>query len=140
MGYSTEFKGVLRFTKELTREQLVKVKSFCGEDCRDHPEWEDAEGLAYIDLELSADFTGLKWNGAEKTYNMVDVINLIIVNMKKDFPDFGLKGSLFAQGEEFDDVWRLCFNEDDFAEKEDIIITGKRITCPHCEEDFIYEE
>lgn len=35
MGYTTEFKGELKFTTELTGKQLLKVKSFLGEDCRE---------------------------------------------------------------------------------------------------------
>lgn len=40
MGYSTEFKGELKFTTELTASQLAEVKKFLSEDCRSHSEWE----------------------------------------------------------------------------------------------------
>jgi len=50
MGYSTTFKGELKFTTDLTGRQLVKVKSFLGQDCREHPEWGDL-GMKYLDLE-----------------------------------------------------------------------------------------
>ena len=106
MGYSTKFKGVLKFTKELTIPQLTKLKSFLGEDCRDHPEWH-REDLTYIDLKISKDYDGLEWDGSEKTYDLVEKTNLIITEMKKDYPDFGLDGSLLAQGEDNGDIWKI---------------------------------
>jgi hypothetical protein len=39
MGYSTEFRVELKFTTDLTAKQLGKVKSFLGQDCREHAEW-----------------------------------------------------------------------------------------------------
>lgn len=138
MGYSTDFTGELKFTKELTASQLAKVKSFLGQDCRQHPEWGNTE-LTYIDLEFTVDFTGLIWDGSEKTYDLTEKVNLIIENVCKDFPDFGLKGELLAQGENFDDRWALSV-ENNIASERRIIITGKTITCPHCEEQFILEE
>ena len=39
MGYTTKFQGVLKFAKEPTIAELVKLKSFMGEDPDDHPEW-----------------------------------------------------------------------------------------------------
>ena len=83
MGYSTEFIGELLFTKELKASEIVKIKSFLGQDCRNHPEW-NAKQLTYIDLEFTDDFTGLKWDGSEKTYDLVEKVNLIIDIMKKD--------------------------------------------------------
>lgn len=40
MGYTTEFKGELKFTTELSAKALAKVKSFFGKDCRQHNEWD----------------------------------------------------------------------------------------------------
>ena len=138
MGYSTEFKGELKFTTELTGKQLLKVKSFLGEDCREHPEW-GATGMTYIDLELLDDFTGLKWDGSEKTYDLVYKVNLIIAEMNKEYPEFGLVGELMAQGEDFDDRWVLKA-EGYTAKREDIVMTGEKVTCPHCGEDFRLEK
>lgn len=138
MGYSTEFKGELKFTTELTASQLAKVKSFLGEDCRQHPEW-GAMGMSYIDLELLDDFTGLKWDGSEKTYDLTEKVNLIITEMQKDYPEFGLQGSFIAQGEDIDDRWVLKANGS-VAKREDIVMTGEKVTCPHCGEDFRLEK
>ena len=137
MGYSTDFTGELKFTTDLTGKQLAKIKSFLGEDCRDHPEW-NAKELTYIDLELTEDFSGIQWDGSEKTYELAEKINLIISQMKKDYPEFGLSGSLLAQGEDMNDRYSIVI-ENGFAKEKKIIITGKKVKCPHCDEEFIIE-
>lgn len=139
MGYSTQFDGELLFTKELGAKQLAKLKKMLGEDCRDHPEW-GADGLYYIDLEFNDDFTGLRWNDAEKTYYLDKLVNVVIKQMQQEFPDFGLSGTLTAQGEDVGDRWELSIGEDGLARKRDIVVTGKRITCPNCDESFILED
>jgi len=138
MGYSTELRGELKFKNELTASQLAKVKTFLGEDGREHPEWGKPD-LDYIDLELLDDFTGLKWSGAEKTYGMVDGVNLIITEMKKAYPDFELEGKFLAQGENIEDRWELVI-ENGVAVKKELSLDGKKIECPHCGEVFIYNE
>jgi NAD-dependent DNA ligase len=137
MGYTTEFTGELKFTNELTAKQLAKVKSFLGEDCREHPEWGNTN-LTYIDLELLDDFSGLKWDCSEKTYDLPEKINLLIDNVKKEYPDFGLSGRLFAQGEEIYDRWTLTI-ENGVAVERKTVIKGKKVSCPHCKEEFIVE-
>jgi hypothetical protein len=139
MGYSTEFKGSLRFTTELAASQLAAVKAMLGEDCRDHPEW-NASDLYYIDLELLDDFSGLKWNGAEKTYDLDKLVNVVIRVMREKWPDFGLSGTLAAQGERVEDRWALTIGEDGFAHRHEIAVTGQKVTCPHCDESFILED
>ena len=131
MGYSTDFNGVLEFKEELTASQLAKVKGFLGEDCREHKDWEDALGLTWVDLEITDDFTGLEWDGSEKTYDLVDKINMIIVNMRKTYPAFGLTGTMLAHGEEFMDVWEIVM-ENGFAVRKEGTLTGEVIECPSC--------
>ena len=135
MGYSTEFKGELKFTTILTPEQLLKVKSFLGEDCRSHPEWGE-QNLSYIDLEFLPDLSGLKWDGSEKTYDLVKKVNLIIVEMRKEYPEFGLIGKMLAQGEEIDDRWIIEIINGK-AIKSPIETKSSLIKCPHCGENFI---
>lgn len=130
MGYTTTFKGELKFSTDLTSKQLGKLKSFLGEDCREHPEW-GGRDLTYIDLELLEDFSGIKWDGSEKTYDLVDKVNLIIKQMRKDYPEFGLEGKLAAQGEDSDDRWFLLI-QDGKAVKEDIPLATDEIICPDC--------
>ncbi len=138
MGYSTNFKGELRFVNELSAKQLATLNTFFEEDCRDHKDW-GAEGLYYVDLELSEDFGGIKWNGSEKTSDLDQIVNVIIRNMRKTWPDFGLTGKILAQGEDMEDRWILAIGKDGFAEKLPIVISGKKVTCAHCEKQFILE-
>jgi hypothetical protein len=138
MGYSTRFDGELKFTADPSAKALAKLNQMFGEDCRDHPEW-NAHDLYYVDLELTEDFSGLKWNGAEKTYDLDKLVNVVIREMRKDFPDFGLSGSLLAQGEEAEDRWALVIGEDGWASKQTIATTGQRVKCPNCEHKFLLE-
>ena len=137
MGYTTEFKGVLQFTTELKASQLAFLTSILKEDCREHPEW-DAKGLSYIDLQLTADFSGIEWDGAEKSYDMDHIVNVVIRLMRDKWPAFGLKGKFIAQGEDIDDRWELTI-ENNWAVRHDIVISGQKVTCPHCEEMFVLE-
>lgn len=138
MGYTTTFKGQLNFTTELNGKQLKKLKSYLGEDCRQHPEWGEND-FTYIDLELTEDFTGIQWDGSEKTYDLEGKVNLVIHEMQKEYPDFGLEGYLTAQGERFDDRWTVAI-VDGRAVKQTILLKGQKVTCPHCHEDFILED
>lgn len=138
MGYTTTFKGQLSFTTELTASQLVKLNSILGEDCRDHPEWKKKD-LGYIQFELTKDFTGIQWDGSEKFYDAVDITNLVIELMKKEYPNFGLKGKLAAQGEDSDDRWFLLI-QDGKAVKEDIPLATDEIICPECNHLFKLSE
>lgn len=130
MGYTTTFKGVLQFEKELTTTQLKKLAQYLGEDIREHPEW-GKHDLTYIDLVLTKDFAGLEWDGSEKTYDLVDKVNLILDQMRKEYPDFNLTGSLNAQGEDSDDRWTLKIVNKK-AVKEDIPLATDEIICPDC--------
>ncbi|MFA5154166.1 MAG: hypothetical protein WC554_16570 [Clostridia bacterium] len=133
MGYSTDFDGELKFKKPLTKKQIEKLETFLGEDCRDHEEWGQLD-LTYIDLKLTKDQSGLKWDGSEKTYDLVDKVNLIINEMHKDFPDFELEGQLTAQGEDMKDRWYLAI-ENGFACKRKTLV--KTVICPECNHEFL---
>lgn len=137
MGYTTTFEGELKFTSDMGIKSLQKLKLFLGEDCRDHPEWNSTH-MSYIDLQLTDDFSGLKWDGSEKTYDLEEKINLIIREMKKEFPDFGLTGSFKAQGEDAFDIWILSVKNNK-AIREEIVISGNKVTCPNCHEEFILQ-
>lgn len=134
MGYSTEFRGEFKFTKELTATQLAKLKSYLDEDCRDHPEW-NVPDLYYVNLELLDDFSGITWNGAEKTDDLTDYLNLIINGMKEIMSDFGLKGKMLCQGENIEDRYEIVI-KDGLAVHIDTKPSGAKIICPHCEEEF----
>ena len=128
MGYTTNFNGVLKFTKELTAKQLAKLNSYLGEENKQVTN-------GYIDLKLNDDFTGLLFNGAEKSYDMEGQVNFIIDEMKKEYPDFSLEGGFLAQGEEIGDIWELIFKNGQAVKKE-ISLPGTPIKCPHCGRHF----
>jgi hypothetical protein len=144
MGYSTNFEGELKFKNELTIKGLSFLSKFLGQDRRDIGFENDNDVYVsedeywyHIDLELLKDFSGLKWNGAEKTYGLPEMINFITKQMKDNgFSNFELTGELNAQGEDIGDVWKVVL-KDGKASKKEMILEGKRVTCPHCEEDFI---
>jgi len=140
MGYSTDFKGELKFKKELTASQLALLKSFLGKDRRDIGFEEDSkvytlpdEYWYHIDLELTEDFSGIKWNGSEKTYDLDNIINFITVQMRKKYKDFELVGNLSAQGEDAEDRWLLEMVNGGAVRKE-LKTISKECTCPKCEE------
>lgn len=106
MGYTTKFSGTLKFKQELTPKHILILGTILGEDCRDHPSWQ-AQNLNYIDLNITHDYTGLQWNGGEKSYNMEGQINTVIRLMHSAGLDFVLEGALLAQGEEVGDVYKI---------------------------------
>jgi hypothetical protein len=140
MGYSTEFQGRLEFTRELKASELALLGSMMGEDCRDHPEW--GEGLPgfgslnFVHFRICRDFGGIEWDGSEKAYGTMEIVNLITHLMRKQFPDFQLKGIIHAQGEDFDDRWELRINSVGTAYQAKLELKGKIIECPNCEQKF----
>jgi hypothetical protein len=135
MGYNTDFKGSIKISAQSTLDQIKELKKFFGEDVRNHPDWVPPEMkneyLTYINLEFSDDYE-IQWDGSEKTYNMVEMINLIRWNMGKKFLGFSFSGSMLAQGEEIGDVWQLVFDENGTAVKKEIEMPGEIIECPEC--------
>jgi hypothetical protein len=137
MGYTTEFRGALKFVPELNARQLAKVKSFFGEDVRKHPEW-GRSNLYYIHLAFLDDFSGIEWDGTENSYDMVEQVNLIIKEMRKEWPEFGLEGKFLAQGEDIEDRWELQI-ADGWAVEKKMPLIGQKVRCPHCHNDFTLE-
>jgi effector-binding domain-containing protein len=64
--------------------------------------------------------------------SMPELVNVVITQMRRDFPRFGLTGIMTAQGSEVGDCWELYISDDGFAKKRKLVITEKIITCPHC--------
>lgn len=137
MGYSTDFSGKLSIYPELTSSQIVSLKKILGEDCRDHPEW-DAGDLTYIDLQFTDEMDALEWDGSEKTYELVEKVNLVIKLMRQTVPNFTLSGELFAEGESHDDKWFLRM-VDNKAITVAYVPKGKIVVCPHCDKSFEVE-
>jgi hypothetical protein len=130
MGYHIEFIGVLHFTTKLTAPQRAAIQQILGEDCRNHPEWET--DLTRIDFILLVDGTGIYWDGSECTTDMPQKVNIVIREMQKQYPDFGLYGAITAQGSDVGDIWELYIGEDGLARKRELMIIRGNISCPHC--------
>lgn len=152
MGYHTDFKGILTFKHEATAKQLAELKKYLGNDVRDifnipqnrmpkelYQNGKYGSYWCHIDLELTDDFSGLQWDGCEKTYDLEHIVNWLSDKMREQWPEFELEGKMQAQGEDMDDRWELVM-ESGWAVKKKLVVTGQKITCPHCEEDFILEE
>ncbi len=146
MGYDTDFEGELLFKKELKASELAYLQKFLGADRRDIGYEDDSkvyegkdEYWYHIDLELTEDMNGLKWNGAEKSYGLHQIVNFITKVMREKYPKFELTGKLNAQGEEIGDRWSLVM-KDGVAKQVDLKVVGDKITCPHCEKEFVLED
>lgn len=135
MGYNTRFSGTLEFTEELSASQIVALKRLFGADMRDNPQYKSS-GLTYIDFEFTEDMKGLRHDGSEKSYDTVEKLNLLISHMQDLYPWFMLRGELLAQGEDVGDVWKVEII-DGKAVRTDVLLTGKKVTCPDCGHNFV---
>lgn len=146
MGYSTDFIGVLTFKKVLNAPQIARLSVVLSEDIRELSD-EIAEFFKeahfdnfHIDLEFTSEFNGIKWNGCEKTYGMVQAVNGIISYMKHLYPDFELEGEMVAQGERIEDRWKLKMISNDALKFPIDMDTSKIVECPDCGFQFISGE
>jgi hypothetical protein len=67
-----------------------------------------------IDLHITDDRRGLCYC-AQRTYTMVEAVNFIIANGRQRIPDFGLKGSMFAETDFAPYRWLLKIGPDGWA-------------------------
>lgn len=118
MGYTTEFTGSLYFTCSMTEEMTKKLESYFDEDARDHKDWTipldkwNYPCFNYIDIQINKAGNGIEWTGSEKTYGMTEIIQFVLFEMRKDYPQFSLIGVMEAQGEEVGDHWFLIADGD----------------------------
>lgn len=141
MGYQTDFKGELLFTRSMKTMELAYIEKHMGWDLPS-----DLEGYIYphgkphyVQLKINKEKTGIRWDGDEKFYKAVEAVNFVIDNVRIEIPDFGLTGQLEAQGEEIGDHWFLVIGPDGFASRVDAPKIEDKVTCPHCGEKFILE-
>jgi len=139
MGYNTDFDGTLYFTKSLFDDEIRHLNSILGEDIRDHPEWGiGKQDFCWIALQFNSEFTGLVWDGSEKTYAMENQIKVIIELMQRVMPDFGLEGTLLAQGADISDRFTIHVKDNKITLRPDsLFYDGKEIICPHCHKSLL---
>lgn len=135
MGYTTRFTGELGFKDEPTRAQLAQLSSFFGKDIR-----HEVEGAYYVQFELSPGFAGMRWDGSEKFYGAVEVVNYLTRKMREQWPNFSFVGQLAAQGEDPDDRWILKVKDDGTAVEVKTPPTGSKVKCPECDHEFYVEQ
>lgn len=135
MGYTTKFIGTIKPNRELKASEIAFIEELFESSPREENNNFD---FNYIDLEFEDDYSGFKYNGTEKSYDMVGQVQYVIDHAIEKFPDLVFNGEFIAQGEEYDDRWKLIV-EDNVAKKVKIVLNGKKITCPHCGENFILE-
>lgn len=133
MGYSTDYTGVLLFNQIITGPMLARLGKILGEDMREHPEVKVVGDFCHLDLEVVCDYSGLKWNGAEKSYAMDDQIKTVINHMQEEYPDFMVYGTLACQGEEASDRYDLSVEGGEITRQE-YTVTPTQGECPHCGE------
>lgn len=139
MGYSTQFKGELKFTREPTAKELAFIKSMFHVDDEQAKELGlvGAEHISYVQFEFTDGFDGIRWDGSEKFYKAVEAVNFVIDNAKAHCNGLSLTGSLAAQGDEPDDRWILVIGDDGRATRSEQPVVGQKITCPHCQAKFL---
>jgi hypothetical protein len=119
MGYNTTFNGVLKFSRLLTSEEedyLEETIEWGWVDITDC-DFPKTPGTNSIRMELmgTGDGMGLEWNGSEKTYDMVDMINYVIWRMRSKFPDLDFSGNILAQGEWIKDRYEIVVSPGKYA-------------------------
>lgn len=99
MGYDTYFHGVLEFARRLTDAELRWITNE-----------QNVIGMRLF----SANNKGITYT-SEKTYDMVGLINHIIIEARKGIPDFGFKGVLAANTDFEPHLWFLKIGENGLA-------------------------
>jgi hypothetical protein len=138
---NVQYRGILKMEPDLKASHLKHLTQFLGKDIRNFPNWEKNEyyhKLHYsIDLELTPDFEGLRWNGDIRTCEMIPQINYLITQMKETCPEFKLLGKFELHEIGKGKIGEIVFDENGFAkELKDIPPSGQEITCPHCKQTF----
>lgn len=125
MGYSTDFLGGIKIAPELKASQISYFKELFGGEIQ----------YQYIGFEFDSTMSQIQWDGAEKFYGAEKAMELLISLVTEKYPEIKFNGTLNAQGEDYDDKWKLIV-KDNIVSVKKIEPKGEKVTCPHCEEDF----
>jgi len=136
MSYSVSYSGSLNFVNELTDAQYHRLKSLYGNAERrakkeaihiptlfkkyqlQYPDVLKDSIDSLITTTIKDDETGIE--AYDEYLIPIEELNLIILFMREEFPEFGLTGEMQAQGEEIGDVFRLYVGRDGFVHIEDM--------------------
>lgn len=133
------FDGDLEFNKKLSVEQIEKLKSILNENYENHPEWQGRESIV-IDLKINRDESGVDWwytmeyDEYQNDFELGQSIEFVIKEMKKDYPDFNLTGTLVGRiGQYSPPSLVLDVRDGKVIEHEtETILKGSLDKCPHC--------
>ena len=134
MGYTTEFEGKFSLSAPAPAEVVLAIRDLDGRKGKLPPgttPWPDG----YCQWVLTADLTGIEWDGEEKFYDYVEWLQAIIDNVLKP-AGVALTGTVKYQGESFDDAGTLSVVDGEVVTKE----TGVEIADLRAFKDFAIRE
>ena len=149
---TAEETAYLRKFNETRRMDRVKGPYFVGGsgfhgqgsdgDIRDHNTPAEGQPGLWCQWVPTEDGSAIVWDGGEKFYDSAEWMTYLIEHFigsdpkaKSELPflqGHTLNGEIIAQGESFDDRWRLVVTNN-VVETRPIELTGKIIECPNCE-------
>ncbi len=133
MGYSTDYQGQIRINN-LDLERVRILNLYLGKDKRDlNLLKEDFEALPFyfFNVELNVGMTALQWDGSEKTYGMLEMLNFL---REKATLEFGEGDNMVCQGEEGPDRYLLVVENNEIVKKTELV--GRSASCPKCSHQF----
>ena len=97
MGYTTEFDGFFKFNKPLTTEHMNAISDLYSDlyDTYDSNECPNS----YFQWEISKEGIRLEWDGKEKFYNYIELLEYIVHKMVIPW-GYTLNGKVVWSGEE----------------------------------------
>lgn len=116
MGYSTHYKGTIRiYNLDLERVRILNL--YLGKDKREivqHiPPGEDLP-FTFFSVELNEEMTALQWDGAEKTYGMLEMLNFLRLIAQLEF---GEGDNMVCQGDEIEDRYILVVENNEVIKR-----------------------
>lgn len=109
MGYNTDLKGEMKFSREITEDEQKYIAAMFQED-----EFDDyitrEKKPHYIQFGFNHDFTGLVWDGSEKFYEIKEAMEFILDNVAGKLPDMKITGGFVCQGEDISDRYTLIID------------------------------
>jgi hypothetical protein len=109
MGYTTDFRGILKFDKKLTDKQVKEYREF--QDMRHEDGYKEKPSiwLQWEILEYDGEFT-LGHDGGEKFYNYVEWLDYVIEHFFKKW-GVVVNGTIQWRGEEWDDMGTMVVRD-----------------------------
>lgn len=151
MGYNTSFTGKIRILSEDANASFAIVSGLLDRfddaekmaaDFHFPEDKLDSDRAGYFALSVKDDNDGsfLTWDGSEKTYGMVNALNILMFAAKSISPSIIFHGEMVAQGEGVGDIWGVSV-KDSFATRVEFEIGSdkREVCCPACGKRFVPE-